>query len=116
MLAWNDEPKLANKEQPQKRVQRRRSAPSPQPAAVEQPISEPASQPSAPAQTDVSSEPVGGAPVELALADTSAEQRYGEREAQSRKLENYRGGDVLVIGVSTLVVVLLVVLLIVLLL
>lgn len=42
--------------------------------------------------------------------------RYAQRQMQSRELERYRGGDIIVIGASTLVIVLLVVLLLVILL
>jgi hypothetical protein len=44
----------------------------------------------------------------------SDSQLYAQRQNKSRSLERYRGGDVVVIGVSTLVIVLLIVLLIVL--
>jgi hypothetical protein len=49
-------------------------------------------------------------PVQLAMADTSAEQRYSAR--QSRQLERFKGGDAIVIGVSTVLIALLVLLLI----
>jgi hypothetical protein len=52
-------------------------------------------------------------PVEVAQADPSLQQRYGSRQA--RKLEQFKGGDLIVIGAGTLVIVLIVVLLLVLL-
>jgi len=62
------------------------------------------------------SEPAAeAAPVQLAQADTGAEQRYAQRETQSEKLEQYRGGDAVVISAGALVVVLLIVILILLL-
>ncbi|HEY2735592.1 MAG TPA: hypothetical protein VGI70_16460, partial [Polyangiales bacterium] len=56
-------------------------------------------------------------PVQLAQADTKLADRYGQREAESRTLERFKGGDVVVIGITSgaLVIVLLVVLLILLL-
>jgi hypothetical protein len=54
-------------------------------------------------------------PVQVAQADTNPEQRYGERETASKKLETFRGGDAIVIGAGTLVVVLLIVILVLLL-
>jgi hypothetical protein len=57
------------------------------------------------------------APVEYALADSSARDRYAERENSAQQQQQFMGGShVVIIGVSTLVVVLLVVLLILLLL
>ncbi|HEY2732579.1 MAG TPA: hypothetical protein VGI70_01270, partial [Polyangiales bacterium] len=53
-------------------------------------------------------------PVQLAQAD-QAEQRYQQRESASKPLEKYRGGDAIVIGAGTLVVVLLIVILVLLL-
>lgn len=62
------------------------------------------------------SEPApAAAPVQLAQADLGAEQRYATREAQSEKLDQYRGGDAIVISAGALVVVLLIVILILLL-
>jgi hypothetical protein len=56
------------------------------------------------------------APVQLAQAEPTSEQRYGQREARSPKLEQFRGGDaVVVISASALLVVLLIVILILLL-
>jgi len=43
----------------------------------------------------------------------SMDQRYAARETNSKKLETFKGGDVVIIGASGLVVVLLVVLIIV---
>jgi hypothetical protein len=48
-------------------------------------------------------------------AATSAEERYSDREAQSQKLQQYRGGDAIIISASALVIVLLIVVLILLL-
>jgi hypothetical protein len=50
-----------------------------------------------------------------AAAPSSDSQRYAAREAQSSQQQQYRGGDVLVISVSTLLVVLLIVLIVMLL-
>jgi hypothetical protein len=48
-------------------------------------------------------------------SDTAADKaRYAEREAQSGKASEYRGGDTVVIGTSALVVILAIVLIIVL--
>jgi hypothetical protein len=55
-------------------------------------------------------------PVQLASSEVSPDQRYGQRQAESKKLEQYRGGDAIVIGAGTLVVILLVVILLILLL
>jgi hypothetical protein len=52
--------------------------------------------------------------VEL-LASNDVEARYAERETQSKQVEQFRGGDVVVISASALVLVLLIVLLIILL-
>jgi hypothetical protein len=43
----------------------------------------------------------------------SMEERYGAREATSKKLETFKGGDVVIIGSSALVIVLIVVLVLV---
>ena len=51
----------------------------------------------------------------MAAAPSSDAQRYAAREAQSSKQAQYRGGDVVVISVSTILIVLLIVLLILLL-
>ncbi|HEX4351499.1 MAG TPA: hypothetical protein VHZ95_01270 [Polyangiales bacterium] len=53
-------------------------------------------------------------PVQLAQAD-QADQRYQQRETASQSLEKFRGGDAIVIGAGTLVVVLLIVILVLLL-
>lgn len=83
----------------------------------------PAQLPSHPEQAEQAAEPAHvepaatQEPTQLALADTGADQRYGAREAESRELQKFKGGDGVVIGVSAgaLVVVLLIVLLILLL-
>jgi hypothetical protein len=62
----------------------------------------------APAATESVSQPV-----QFAAADPSVQQRYGARQAS--KLEKFKGGDLIVIGAGTLVIVLIVVLLLVLL-
>jgi hypothetical protein len=50
-----------------------------------------------------------------ASADASADQRYAEREAKSQKLQDYRGGDAIIISASALVIILLIVVLVLLL-
>jgi hypothetical protein len=75
----------------------------------------------APVDTHDSPEPPAAAPttapapVQLAQAEPSPEQRYREREAITPKLEQFRGGDAIVISVSALLIVLLIVILILLL-
>jgi len=110
-----DRPLLASAQPMPKHVAR--------PARVQRsvaPIHTAAAQPSAPAETvpaPVVNSPVQAKePVQLAANDTSAEQRYGQREAESKKQEQYRGGDAIVIGAGTLVVILLIVILLILLL
>jgi hypothetical protein len=44
-----------------------------------------------------------------------AERRYGEREAATKKLQDFRGGDAIVISAGALVIVLLIVILVLLL-
>ncbi|MET0384692.1 MAG: hypothetical protein ABW321_01975 [Polyangiales bacterium] len=78
-------------------------------------------QESAPAKPISAPPPAAKQPIQLAMADTSmtadtsAEARYAERETQSRQQEQFRGGDAIVIGAGTLVVILLIVLLVLLL-
>jgi hypothetical protein len=93
------------------RVQRVRHAPAPPVAPVPAPL-----------DTDDSREPPAAAPtttapapMQLAQAEASPEQRYREREATTPKLEQFRGGDAIVISVSALLIVLLIVILILLL-
>jgi hypothetical protein len=92
------------------RVQRVRHVPAP-PVLPE----------AAPVDTHDSQEPpaaaptVAPAPVQLAQAEASPVQRYREREASTPKLEQFRGGDAIVISVSALLIVLLIVILILLL-
>jgi hypothetical protein len=94
------------------RVQRVRHVPAPPVAPEPAP---------APLDTDDSREPPAAAPttapapVQLAQAEASPEQRYREREATTPKLEQFRGGDAIVISVSALLIVLLIVILILLL-
>ncbi|HEX7480891.1 MAG TPA: hypothetical protein VF331_24020 [Polyangiales bacterium] len=72
------------------------------------------------ASTPLPAERVAPAPdnVQLAVSDpptaSSDAQRYATRELKSEKQQNFRGGDVLVIGAGTLLLILLVVLLVVL--
>jgi hypothetical protein len=55
-------------------------------------------------------------PVMLASkAEPNAERRYGEREAATKKLQDFRGGDAIVISAGALVIVLLIVILVLLL-
>ena len=54
------------------------------------------------------------APSPRAFGDPADEARYAAREAASPDAKKYRGGDVIVIGASTLAVILIVVLIIVL--
>ena len=55
-------------------------------------------------------------PTLLASANqTTAEQRYAQRDSESRKLQDFKGGDVIVISAGALVIVLLIVILILLL-
>jgi hypothetical protein len=75
----------------------------------------------APKATDESEQPpavaptTAPAPVQLAQAEATPEQRYRERETTTPKLEQFRGGDAIVISVSALLIVLLIVILILLL-
>ena len=48
--------------------------------------------------------------------EPAVEHRYAQREAQSQKLQDFRGGEVIVIGAASLLVVLLIVVLLILLL
>jgi hypothetical protein len=59
--------------------------------------------------------PLAARALASASSATPDSQRYAQRQSKSRNLERYRGGDVIVIGASTLVIVLLIVLIIVLL-
>jgi hypothetical protein len=68
-----------------------------------------------PAPTSVTTPVATQQPVMLAQADDDPSQRYSGRQAQSRQLEQYKGGDAIVITAGALVVVLLIVLLILLL-
>lgn len=85
--------------------------------------SHPEKTPVAPAMTAKSDEPLPAAklaapefPVMLASnTDGAAQSRYAEREAATPKLQEYRGGDAIIISASALVIVLLIVVLILLL-
>jgi hypothetical protein len=69
-----------------------------------------------PAEQPKTNVPTSLAPVEYAMADATAHDRYAAREETSQQQQQFKGGNVIIIGVSTLVVILLVVLLILLLL
>lgn len=91
-----------------KRAQTHRASELQPPAAEPAPAPAPEPVPATPAVAPVSGSSSGR--TELALAD------YAKRESQSQAQQEFRGGHVLVIGVTTLLVVLLIVLLILLLL
>jgi len=74
------------------------AAPAPQPVAVE-----------------TAATPVEPQPLALHTPTTSEEQLYAQRESQSQKQREFRGGDAIVISASAIVVILLVVLLVLLL-
>jgi hypothetical protein len=78
------------------------------PAALHEIATNPAPQPTA-APVVVSE------PVQLAQAEPSADQRYGERQADAKTLDKFKGGDVIVIGAGALLLILVVVLLVLLL-
>lgn len=75
----------------------------PVPPQVEEQLSPAAPQPSA------------SEAVMLAQADEAADQRYSQRQANSRQLENYKGGDAIVITAGAVLVIALIVILILLL-
>jgi hypothetical protein len=82
-----------------------------QPAPVTQPTA--ATPPSVPAATSTQPEQLAlNTPV---VPDAREEMRYSQREQQSQKQRDFRGGDAIVITASTLVVILLIVLLVLLL-
>jgi hypothetical protein len=81
------------------------AAPAPQPAAATPP-STPAVAATQPEQLALNTPPVPNA---------SEEMRYSQREQQSQKQRDFRGGDAIVISASALVIILLVVILILLL-
>jgi cobalamin biosynthesis Mg chelatase CobN len=92
-------------------------------AAAPQPTSDAPESQQTPA-TPVAPTPASTEPTELAMAETTQPvqadatmlNRYAERQSQSQDQQKFAGGDAIVIGAGTLVVVLLVVLLLVLLL
>jgi hypothetical protein len=55
------------------------------------------------------------APAPMLLAQNDSEPRYAERESEARNLQDFRGGDAIVISAGALVIVLLIVVLILLL-
>lgn len=85
-------------------------------AAVQTAVSEPV-----PPQVEENLAPAApeqsaSAPVMLAQADqTTVDQRYSQRQANSRQLENYKGGDAIVITAGAVLVIALIVILILLL-
>jgi len=90
---------------------------------IKRSMSQPASEPARPVET----QPLPAAPVsapvaparsvhtELAMAEPQEAKRYQEREASSQSQQQFRGGDAIVIGAGTVVLVLLIVLLVLLL-
>jgi hypothetical protein len=102
-----DQPLLAAAQPTPKHVARpvhvQRVAAQPVLPAVE---TAPAAEPSSPAQVSE--------PIQLAQNEVSPEQRYAQRQSESKQLEKYKGGDAIVIGAGTLVVILLVVILLIL--
>lgn len=82
------------------------AAPAPQPTAATTPPTAPAVAPAQPEQLALNTPPV---------PDAREEMRYSQRERQSQKQSNFRGGDAIVISASALVIILLIVILILLL-
>jgi hypothetical protein len=68
--------------------------------------SDPVGSRSAPSETAAASSPAAGTPASTA-------EGYAAREAQAKDLENFRGGDVVIIGSTGLVILLLVLLILV---
>jgi hypothetical protein len=99
------------------------ATPKPQPVtqkrlvATNTPKSEPAPQPqaAAPVPTAAPAQPEQLALNTPPVPDASEEMRYSDREKQSQKQSNFRGGDAIVISASALVIILLIVILILLL-
>ncbi|HKP57075.1 MAG TPA: hypothetical protein VJV78_10155 [Polyangiales bacterium] len=81
------------------------AAPAPQPIAAAPATPAPIARPEQPEQLALNTPPV----------TTSEEQRYAQRESQSQKQRDFRGGDAIVISLSALVIIVLVVILILLL-
>jgi cobalamin biosynthesis Mg chelatase CobN len=98
----------ARKKKPRSTQQRKTEAPAATPVRHIEPAA-PEAQPKLNA-------PKSLAPVEYAMADTNAHDRYAAREETSQQQQQFKGGNVIIIGISTLVVILLVVVLILLLL
>ena len=109
----NAEPAAVSDTQPLLAV--KRPAPKKHVKQVNTPVAAPvvvaSTQPAAPAEM---AKPVA-TPTLLASNEPSAEQRYAQRETQSKKLEDFRGGDAIVISGGVLLVVLLIVILVLLL-
>ncbi len=100
------------------------ATPKPQPVtqkrslvAANAPKAEPAPQPEAatPVPTAAPAQPEQLALNTPAVPDASEEMRYSDREKQSQKQSNFRGGDAIVISASALLFILLIVILILLL-
>lgn len=110
-VSFESQPPVADagKRKPRATRLRKTATPAPQHAEPGAPALQPAELPKR-------SAPQSLAPVEYAMADTSAHARYAERESSSQQQQQFKGGNLIIIGVSSLVVILLVVLLILLLL
>jgi len=89
-----------------KNTQKPAAAPAPQPTAAAAPPSLPAVESTQPEQLALNTPPV---------PDARDEMRYSQREQQSQKQRDFRGGDAVVISASALVIILLIVVLILLL-
>jgi hypothetical protein len=96
---------------PKRAVQPQRARKSAEPVAQPEPLA--AIPASAPAQS--APPPQLEEPTQLALNDVNPEQRYAQRQSESKQLEQYRGGDAIVISGGVLLVVLLIVILVLLL-
>jgi hypothetical protein len=69
-----------------------------------------------PMAAEVGASPSGAEPVALSPAPSSApsmDETYGAREAKSKPLEQFKGGDVVIIGSTGVVIILLVLLILV---
>jgi cobalamin biosynthesis Mg chelatase CobN len=112
-------PAAADEQPRRKPVQRKRRAdqapPVSAPATPQQP--QPAPAPARSMRTEVADAGLQAPQerTELAMADASMLGRYESRQAQSQTQQEFKGGDAIVIGASTLVIVLLIVLLVLLL-
>jgi hypothetical protein len=110
-LAATESPKRAvapaqSKKVPAVQLAKNSPAADPQPTAAALPEPAPSVQPAAPEQLALAAPPVTSA---------GEEQRYAQRESQSQKQRDFRGGDAIVISASAIVLVLLIVLLVLLL-